>query len=108
MYDASFKAFEKALQLKPDFDKAYYNRGNIFAQQNNFKNAIDNYKKAAEAFDKDDANSSEYTFRLAQLYDKMGKTKEAIEAFHTIKEKYPNTLRASEVDKYLARLGETK
>jgi hypothetical protein len=35
-----------------------------------------------------------------------GKTKEAIELFKKLKEEYPLSEKAAEVDRYLARLGE--
>jgi hypothetical protein len=35
----------------------------------------------------------------------MGKNKEAIEMYQLIKDKYPNSQRGYDVDRYLARLG---
>jgi len=46
-------------------------------------------------------------YRLAQLYDKTGKTSDAIASFRSLKEKYPQTMRGQEADKYLAKLGDT-
>lgn len=66
------------------------------------------YREAAGIFEKDEFNSSEYLFRAAYLYESMGKNKEAIDAYKLIKEKYPRSERGFEVDKYLARLGETE
>lgn len=68
--------------------------------------AADLYKQASTVFEKDEINSSEYLFRLGQLYDKMGKPKDAIATFKTLKEKFPTTTRGLEADKYLAKLGE--
>jgi len=44
--EAAFKAFAKSLQLRKDFDKAYYNRGNAWAKFDNYYNAIADYKNA--------------------------------------------------------------
>ncbi|HKP32327.1 MAG TPA: tetratricopeptide repeat protein, partial [Chitinophagaceae bacterium] len=66
------------------------------------------YQKAADAFPKDDENSSEYLYRAGMLYESMGKNKDAIDMYKKIKEKYPATQRGFEADKYLARLGEVK
>jgi hypothetical protein len=41
-------------------------------------------------------------FFAASLSDKSGKTKEAIELFKEIKERFPNTQASNESDKYLA------
>ena len=38
----------------------------------------------------------------------MGKTQDAIAMYKVIKDKYPNTQRGAEIDKYLARLGVTQ
>jgi tetratricopeptide (TPR) repeat protein len=78
-----------------------------YSEMGNTEKAIAHYKEAATTFESDEYNSSEYLFRLAQLYDKNGKKKEAVEAFSDLKTKFPNTMRANEVDKYLARLGVT-
>ena len=68
--------------------------------------AIDQYKKAGTLFDKDDVNSPEYLFRAAMLNQELGKNKDAIELLKMIKDKYPQSQRAFEVDKYLGKLGE--
>lgn len=68
--------------------------------------AIELYKQAGSIFEKDELNSSEYLFRAAQLYDKLGKTKEAAATLKTLKEKFPTSSRGMEADKYLAKLGE--
>jgi TolA-binding protein len=52
--------------------------------------------------------ASEYLFRAGLLLEMEGKNKEAIEVFKMLKEKFPRTEKGFSVDKYLARLGETK
>lgn len=88
--------------------RAYGSLGDAYAELGKNDMAVENYKKATEAFVTDEANTSEYLFRLGQLFDKMGKTKEAVETFTSLKEKFPLSLRVGETDKYLAKLGETK
>ena len=63
-------------------------------------------KKAANVNDKDEFTSSEYLFRAALFAQSTGKTKDAIELFKKIKEEYPLSDKAAEVDRYLAKLGE--
>jgi predicted negative regulator of RcsB-dependent stress response len=80
--------------------------GDAYSEQGKKQEAIDYYKKAGTMFDQDDVNSPEYLFRAAMLNQELGKNKEAIELLRTIKDKYPNSQRAFEVDKYLGKLGD--
>jgi len=80
--------------------------GDAYADLGKNKDALDSYKKAANEFKEDEDNSSEALFLAAYLAQtKMNDSKEAIELFKELKEKFPNTQRGSEADKYLARLG---
>ena len=56
-------------------------------------------------FPEDNVNAPEYLFRAGLLYQDLGKTKDAIEAFRIIKDKYSASQRGMDIDKYLARLG---
>jgi predicted negative regulator of RcsB-dependent stress response len=80
--------------------------GDAYAELGKKQEAIDYYRKAGTMFDEDDANSPEYLFRAAMLSQELGKNKEAIELLHMIKDKYPNSQRGFEVDKYLGKLGD--
>jgi tetratricopeptide (TPR) repeat protein len=70
--------------------------------------AIGHYKKAGSLFPEDALLSSEYLFRAGLLLEMSGKNKEAVEVYKEIKEKFPKTEKGFVIDKYLARLGETK
>jgi TolA-binding protein len=59
-------------------------------------------------FPEDQMLSSEYLFRAGLLLEMAGKNKEAVEVYKQIKEKFPRTEKGFGIDKYLARLGETK
>jgi tetratricopeptide (TPR) repeat protein len=80
--------------------------GDAYSELGKKQEAVDYYKKAGTMFDKDDVNSPEYLFRAAMLSQELGKNKEAIELLHQIKDKYPNSQRAFEVDKHLGKLGD--
>lgn len=84
---------------------AYAEMGATTNNNGNKDKAAGLYKKAAGTFEKDDVNSPEYLFRAGYLYESMGKNSEAIDAYKQIKEKYPKSDRAFDIDKYLARLG---
>ncbi len=88
--------------------RAYGLLGDAYSEQNKKEDAVDEYKKAGTLFEKDEVLSPEYLFRAGYLYESMGKTKEAIEMYQAIKDKYPTTQRGADIDKYLARLGVVK
>ena len=67
---------------------------------------LDFYKKAANVDDRDEYTSSEFLFRAALFAQVTGKTKEAIDLFKKIKEEYPLSEKAADVDRHLAKLGE--
>lgn len=69
--------------------------------------AVALYKEAGTTFEKDEYYSPQYLFRAGYLYESMGKTKEAVEVYKMIKEKYPQ-YKEYDIDKYLGRLGETE
>ena len=80
--------------------------GDAYSELGKKQEAIDYYKKAGTLFEDDDVNSPEYLFRAAMLNQELGKNKDAIELLHIIKDKYPQSQRAFEADKYLGKLGD--
>jgi tetratricopeptide (TPR) repeat protein len=108
--------FKNAVKYLEDFDahgakqieaKAEGLLGDAYAEMKQNEKAIDHYKKAGTIFPEDAFLSSEYLFRAGMLYEIMGKSKEAIEQYRQIKENFPRTEKGYNIDKYLARLGET-
>ena len=93
-----------ALQLQA---RAYGLLGDAYSELNQNDQAVTAYKKAGTVFEKDELISPEYLFRAGYLYEKMGKNKEAIEMYKLIKDKYPQSQRGFDIDRYLARLGST-
>jgi len=80
--------------------------GDALSEQGKKQEAIEKYKEAGSIFEEDEASSSEYLFRAALLSQESGKTKEAIELLHTIKDKFPQAQRALDADKYLGKWGD--
>jgi len=78
--------------------------GDAYSELKQNDKAIDSYKKASATFEDDQANASEYLFRAALLSEISGKTKEAVELYKSVKDKFPNTARGSQADKYINRL----
>jgi tetratricopeptide (TPR) repeat protein len=108
--------FNNAVKYLKDFStpeyqvqaRAYGMLGDAYSELNKKEDAITQYKKAGTLSEKDDVICPEYLFRAGYLYESMGKTKEAIEMYQMIKDKFPASQRGAEIDKYLARLGVTK
>ncbi len=107
--------FDKAIKFLKEFDadgatqiksRAYGMIGDASAELNKNDQALDYYKKAANVNDKDEFTSSEFLFRAALFAQVTGKTKDAIDLFKKIKEEYPLSEKAADVDRYLAKLGE--
>lgn len=107
--------YEKAIKYLKDFDandatqiksRAYGMIGDASAELNKNDDALEYYKKAANVDTKDEYTSSEFLFRAALFAQSTGNTKEAVELFKKIKEDYPRSEKAADVDRYLAKLGE--
>ena len=107
--------FDKAIKFLKDFDagkstqiksRAYGMIADASAELNKNDQALEYYKKAANVNDEDEFTSSEFLFKAALFAETMGKTKEAVELLKKIKEKYPLSEKAADVDRYLAKLGE--
>jgi tetratricopeptide (TPR) repeat protein len=100
-YLKDFKTSSKFFQAR-----AYKLLADAYADQGKNKDALEYYKKAAHHYKEDFENSSEALFLAAYLAQtKLNNNKEAIELYKELKEKFPNTQRGAEADKYLARLG---
>ncbi|MDQ6845361.1 MAG: tetratricopeptide repeat protein [Bacteroidota bacterium] len=109
------KQFDKAIKFLKDFDadgatqiksRAFGMLGDANAELKKNDEALDYYKKAANVDDKDEFTSSEFLFRAALFAQVTGKTKEAVELFKKIKDEYPLSEKAADVDRYLAKLGD--
>jgi tetratricopeptide (TPR) repeat protein len=111
----SLHQFDKAIKYLKDFDadgatqiksRAYGMIGDANAELNKNGEALDYYKKAANVDDKDEFTSSEFLFRAALFAQSTGDKKQAVELFKKIKEEYPLSEKAADVDRYLAKLGD--
>jgi tetratricopeptide (TPR) repeat protein len=82
--------------------RAYKLLGDAYSELGKNDDAVAYYKKSANHAPEDLHNSAEALLFAASLSDKSGKTKEAIELYKEIKERFPNTQASNESDKYLA------
>ena len=109
------KQYDKAIKFLTEFDadgatqiksRALGMMGDASAELKRNDDALDYYKKAANVDERDEFTSSEFLFRAALFAQVTGKTKEAIDLFKKIKDEYPLSEKAADVDRYLAKLGE--
>lgn len=86
--------------------RAYKLIADAYGDLGKYKEALENYKKSARHFEKDDKASAEALFMAAYIADRVLKnSKEAIELYKEIREKFPNTSQANDAENYLAQLG---
>ena len=104
--------FNNAVKYLKDFSTdakqiqvmAYGCLGDAYSELNKKDEAVESYKKAANVFDTDESNSSEYLFRAALLEETAGKNKEALDLYKELKDKFPKTEKGFQADKYITRL----
>lgn len=94
---------EFSTSSKPVQAVTYGALGDCFGELGKKEDAAENYKKAGRAFTQDDALSAEYLWRAAQVYETMGKNKEALELYKEIKVEFPKA-KQGEIDKYIYKL----
>lgn len=87
---------------------AYGRLGDAYSELKKNDEAIDNYKKAGNAFPEDENNSAEFLFRAGYLSESLGKNSDALEFYKQIKEKYPTTEKGYTIDKFIYRLSVEK
>ena len=84
---------------------AYSMLGDAYAELKKNDDAFDYYKKAATVNTKDEFMTPEALYRAALFAENINKSSEAIDLLKKIRDEYPKSSRANDVDKYLARLG---
>jgi tetratricopeptide (TPR) repeat protein len=82
--------------------------GDAYSELKNTDEASGYYKKAAEVNPKDEFMTSEALYKEGLYAEANGKTDDAIAIYEKIRDEYPKSARAADMDKYLARLGVTK
>ena len=71
--------FDKAININPEFDEAYLNRGNLYSELRKFDKALDDFQKAIDL----NPNRSEAYFNRGNVYHTLRKYDEAIINFTT-------------------------
>lgn len=76
--------------------------GDCYVEMNKVKEGIDYFNKAAQKAD-NEMLTPFYLKKAAVAYESLGEYKKALEAYNTIKTKYPASQEGTEVDKYIDR-----
>ncbi|MES2702371.1 MAG: tetratricopeptide repeat protein [Bacteroidota bacterium] len=105
--------YKNAIKNLEDFDgkgtmvayQAWGSLGDAYMASGNTAKAIEYFKKAAD--DKDNGlTTPAYLYKLGLAYATTGKPNEAKDAFKRIRDEYPRSMQARDIDKELARVGE--
>jgi tetratricopeptide (TPR) repeat protein len=76
-YDRALQAYEKALEIRPEYAEAWIGKGNVQQASGNSKAALNSYEKAIQIQPR---NWQAWVGR-AQVLDKLGKSQEAIDTY---------------------------
>lgn len=104
--------FDKAVKYLKDFDAkgtllAYVSwgaLGDAYMEKGDIKNGIEYYEKAT-GNKEDDAITPIYLYRLAVAYEMNNQADKAKDAYQAIKNDYPRSQVAQDIDRHLARVG---
>ncbi|MFZ4058184.1 MAG: tetratricopeptide repeat protein [Ferruginibacter sp.] len=110
------KEYDKAVKQLKEFStdatqvqtSAYIMLGDAYAELKKNDDALNYYSKAASHNTKDEYQTSEALYKAGGFAEYIGKTKDAIEFYQKLKDNYPKSSHANDMDKYLARLGVTQ
>jgi len=110
------KDFNNAIKYLKDFStdakeiqmNAYTALGHAYAEAGKKDDAVEAYKKAGSSFTEDINGSAENLALAAGLLQTMNKNKEALDIYREIKDKYPNTQKGYEADKFIYQLSTTE
>jgi tetratricopeptide (TPR) repeat protein len=103
---------KNAIKYLEDFDgkgtavasAAYGSLGDAYMETGNVKKGIENYNKATDNKDNEALNPI-YLYRAGLAYEMDNKPEEAKKAYARVRDEYPQSMQARDVDRNLARLG---
>ncbi|KQC06581.1 MAG: hypothetical protein APR54_07055 [Candidatus Cloacimonas sp. SDB] len=89
-YDEAQAAFEKAIEIDPEYCNSYLEIGYLFFEQNYYDEAIPYLERTAKSFPDDD----DVQKKLADCYKRTGKLDSAIQQYKDILAEQPDNIRA--------------
>lgn len=104
--------FKNAINSLKEFDgkgtilenQALGSLGIAYMESGNKEKAIECFKKATDG-NKDILTTPMYLYQMALVYENQGNTSEAKNIYLKIRDEYPRSIQARDMDKELARLG---
>jgi len=78
--------------------------GDAYVALEDYNSALAAFKRAVAVSDNDFAAS--YILKEGLVYEKLGDKSAALECYKSIKDKYPRSVEAFDIDKYISALGE--
>jgi len=79
-YRLAIEQYRRAIEIQPNFAKAYNNLGGVYFLNRNYPGAVEEYKKAIEL----KPNYEEAYYNLAMVYEAMGDIDRAIDCFKMV------------------------
>lgn len=89
-FDEALEAYDKAIEIDPEYAEAFYVKGYLLYDLEEFEEAIVPFETASNAFPEDD----DLQKKLATCYKKTGKLDAAIDQYKGIIEEQPDNIRA--------------
>ncbi len=77
--------------------------GDAYAENNDLDQALSYYQKAANAED-NELLTPYYLQKIGMLHERNGNSSEALKAYQQIKDEYPASAQAREIEKYIVRV----
>ena len=77
-------------------------KGDAYSAKEDYKKAAGLYMQAAQAAD--NVFAAAYLLKAGIVYEKLGENEKAVEAYNTIKVKYPQSVEAYDINKYIERI----
>lgn len=78
--------------------------GDAYVELGDYQNALTNYRKAVSVAD--NLFAAAYLVKEGLVFEALGRNAEALECFETVKDRYPSSLEAYEIDKYINKVTE--
>lgn len=99
-YDKAIELYKKFTYDNPNVGAAWYGLARCYVSKNDPANALDAINKAVE---KEPANEW-YQIYLADIYEKIGRVKDAVKVYENLTKRFPNTVEFWDKLAYLAVL----
>ncbi len=104
--------FNNAVKYLKDFNTdakqvqmmAYGCLADAYSELGKNDEAVNYYKKASTTFEKDETIASEFLFRAALNLESTAKNDDALKVYKELKERFPQTEKGYQADKYIYRL----